>query len=225
MLNKVVFPSGCFPDFIAGLLKAIGCHNNVVTEWLRLYMHTRVRRIEARINKLLEKLRAGIYRAPTPRTRNPDAPLPDAPRKERPKPDPRAWVPRNIATIIPADARMPRGFAWMNRLLRDPANPTTHIYTGPGAAGHLDTILQQDVEIQEFAKACPALARQLRALGHMLGVKLPDYLKLPKRPRKPRPPRPKREKPKKFKIYKYWMRSAPLGAARLLRLRKKTSKW
>jgi len=103
MLNKVDFPSGSFPDFIAGLLKAIGCHNNVVTEWLRLYMHTRVRRIEARINKLLEKLRAGTYRAPTPRTRNPDAP-----RKECPKPDPRAWVPKNIATIIPADARMPR---------------------------------------------------------------------------------------------------------------------
>ena len=109
----------------------------------------------------------------------------------------------------------------MNRLLRDPANPYTHIYTGPGAAGHLDTILQQDAEIQEFAKACPALARQLRALGHMLGVKPPDYLKLPKRPRKPRPPKLKREKPKKFKIYKYWMRPGPLPAERLRRFTKK----
>ena len=37
MVNKVVFPSGCFPDFIAEMLKATGPHNHVGAGWLRLY--------------------------------------------------------------------------------------------------------------------------------------------------------------------------------------------
>ena len=37
MLNKVVFPSGCFPDFIAEMLKATGPHNHLGAGWLRLY--------------------------------------------------------------------------------------------------------------------------------------------------------------------------------------------
>src|SRR5271168_4932757 len=138
MINKVVFPSGCFPDFIKGLLSAIGCHAKVVPGWLCLYMHTRVRRIEARVTKLLEKLRAGTYRAPKPRApRSPDAPRPNVVDKPTPKRDPRAWVPYNIASVIPADARMPAGFAWMLRLLRDPAHPYDHIYTGGRSADYL----------------------------------------------------------------------------------------
>ena len=33
--------------------------------------------------------------------------------------------------MVPADARRPTGFAWMNRLLQDPARPGAHLYTGP----------------------------------------------------------------------------------------------
>ena len=221
MVTKLTFPSGRFPDFIAGLLKAIGCHHNVVAGWLCLYIYARVRRIEARVNNLLEQLRAGTYRAPRQRTRNPDAP-----RNERPKPDRRAWVFKNIASMVPADARKPGGrFGWVNRLLHDPTRPGAHIYTGPASAGFLQMILQQDAEIQEFAKTCPALARQLRPLYHMLGLKPPEYLKLPPRPRKPRPkkePRPKRET---FVPYKYAMRTGPIFGERLRRFGKKTSKW
>ena len=178
-------------------------------------MHIRVRRIEARVGKLLEKLRAGTYRAPKPRPPKPDAASEgqsDAPRKEPAKRDPRAWVPVNIATIVPADARMPRRFGWMASL----------------GAGQLTDILHNDREIQDYAKSCPALARALRPLCHMLGIKsdqVPDYLKLPPCPRKPRPPKPKREKAKKFVIYKYWMRTGPVFGERLKRFNKKTSKW
>ena len=53
--------------------------------------------------------------------------------------------------------------------------------------------LLQDPELAVFCNTCPALARQLRPLCHMLGIQLPDYLKLPPRPRPegaaPRPPR------------------------------------
>jgi len=215
MINQAVYQSGRFSDFIVSLLSAIGFHNKVVPGWLCLYMHIRVRRIEARVGKLLEKLRAGTYRAPKPRPPKPDAASEgqsDAPRKEPAKRDPRAWVPVNIATIVPADARMPRRFGWMASL----------------GAGQLTDILHNDREIQDYAKSCPALARALRPLCHMLGIKsdqVPDYLKLPPCPRKPRPPKPKREKAKKFVIYKYWMRTGPVFGERLKRFNKKTSKW
>ena len=221
MINNAASPPGRFPGFIDGLLKAIGCHNKVVAGWLCLYIFTRVRRIEARVNKLLEKLRAGTYRAPKPRAPR----SPDAPRKERPKPDPRAWVFPNIASVVPADARKPGGgFGWVNRLLQDPARPYTHIYTGPASAGFLHIILQQDAEIREFARTCPALARQLRPLCHMLGLTPPDYLKLPPRPRKPRPPKPprvKRAKQAKFAPSPSAKRTVPLFSARRLRFAKK----
>jgi hypothetical protein len=144
-----------------------------------------LRRIETRVKKLLEQLRAGTYRAPRKRARNPG------------------------------------GFAWMDRLL--PYNGTLHWC--PHSAGFLNMILQQDPEIQEFAKTCPALARQLRPLCHMLGVTQPDYLKLPPRARKPRPRKPKREKREKFAPYKYAMRTGTTFGGRLRRFAKKTTHW
>ena len=208
--------TGRFPDLIAGLLSAIGCHNKVVAGWLGAYMHTRLRRIEARIVKLLEKLRAGTYRAPKPRAPRPDA----TPKPEIPKRDPRAWVPGNVASIVPADARKPGGFAWMSRLL--PYNGQRHWAAPYGSL--LSAILLQDPEIQQFAKTCPALARALRPLCHMLGVKPPDYLKLPPRPRKPRPPKPPRPKREKIILRPYAMRPGPMFGERLRRFGKKTSR-
>ena len=75
MISQPVYQSGRFSDFIASLLSAIGFHNKVVPGWLCLYMHTRIRRIEARVGKLLEKLRAGTYRAPKPRPPGPAPPM------------------------------------------------------------------------------------------------------------------------------------------------------
>jgi hypothetical protein len=125
---------------------------------------------------------------------------------------------------MPADARLPTKFAWLHHLLHDNARR----YTGPAAGGLLRDLLQADPEIAEFAKTCPALARHLHALCHMLGLKpphMPDYIKLPPRPRKPRSPKPQREKPEKLAIYKYWRRPRLLPADRLRRFAKKSSKW
>jgi hypothetical protein len=72
------------------------------------------------------------------------------------------------------------------------------------------------------------LARHLRALCHMRGLKrdhVPEYLRLPPHPRKPRPPKPQREKPEKLVPYKYWMRTGPIFGERLRRFAKKSSKW
>jgi hypothetical protein len=73
----------------------------------------------------------------------------------------------------------------INRLLQDHARPGADMYTGPMSVGFLIDILHHDQEIQEFAKSCPALARALRSLCHMLGIRqglVPDYLKLPPSP-------------------------------------------
>jgi len=133
-----------------------------------------VRRYRDRVNPLLEKLRAGTYRAPRKRR-------PGSRKKETTKRDPGTWVPQAIAHLVPADACRPTGFAWMNRLLQDHARPGAHMYTGPMSAGFLIDILHQDQEIQEFAKTCPESACALCPLCQMLGIRqglVPDDLKL-----------------------------------------------
>ena len=62
----------------------------------------------------------------------------------------------------------------------------------------------------------------------MLGIPVPELIRLPERPRKPRPPKapkPKREKAKKFVLYKYWAPPRLLPAERLRRFGKKSTKW
>ena len=88
--------------------------------------------------------------------------------------------------------------------------------------------LLTDPELIAAIQAAPELARPLRGLCHMLGIPVPDLIRLPERPRAPRPPKPPkppREKPKKFKIYKYWMRTGPIFGDRLRRFSKKTPRW
>jgi hypothetical protein len=203
-------------DFFAFLISAIRTQYQLVPDWLLTLLFLRVERIRNRVLALMEKLRAGTYRAPRPR----------APRPETAEPAPkrvRRHFPAHLAQIMPADARLPTQFAWLHHLLHDNARR----YAGPAAGGLLRDLLQADPEIAEFAKTCPALARQLRALCHMLGLKpphMPEYIKLPPRPRKPRPPKPQREKPEKFVPYKYWMRTGPIFGERLRRFAKKSSK-
>ena len=138
-------------------------------DWLLTLLFLRVERLRNRVLALMEKLRAGTYRAPRPRTPRPET----APKRER------RHFPAHLAQIMPADARLPTKFAWLHHLLHDNARR----YTGPAAGGLLRDLLQADPEIVEFAKTCPALARQLRALCHMLGLKpphMPEYIKPPR---------------------------------------------
>jgi hypothetical protein len=58
----------------------------------------------------------------------------------------------------------------------------------------------------------------------MLGIPVPELIRLPERPRQPRPPKPPkppREKAEKFVPYKYWMRTGPIFGERLRRFGRK----
>ena len=180
----------------------------LVPDWFLHLATRRIRRFGDRVSRVLAALAAGTYRAPRPRTPRPET----APKRER------RHFPAHLAQIMPADARLPTKFAWLHHLLHDNARR----YAGPAAGGMLRDLLQADPQIAEFAKTCPALARHLRALCHMRGLKpphLPEYIKLP-----PRPPKPQREKPEKPVTYKYWMRPGPIFGERLRRFAKKSSR-
>ena len=58
------------------------------------------------------------------------------------------------------------------------------------AGAWLHYFLQRD-DMPAFLAAVPRAGRLLRPLCHMLGVPLPEYLKLPPRPRKPRARKPR----------------------------------
>ena len=122
--------------------------------------------------------------------------------------------PSQIATTPPE--RLPHRRGWL-----------TQAMAGRYGSSQFEHLLK-DPELIAAIQAAPALARPLRGLCHMLGIPVPELIRLPERPRKPRPPKapkPPREKPKKFKIYKYWMRTGPIFGERLRRFGKKSSKW
>ena len=80
----------------------------------------------------------------------------------------------------PAKPKTPRRRGWV-----------THMAPPCAEAGSwLHYFLQRD-DMPAFLAAVPRAGRLLRPLCHMLGVPLPEYLKLPKRPRKPRRRKPR----------------------------------
>jgi hypothetical protein len=173
-----------------------------IPDWFLHKATRRIRRFGNQVNRILAALQAGTYRAPKPRgpRKSPDASA------STPSEPPAETAP---AAAVPPPERLPHRRGWLSEAM-----------AGRYGGSQFEHLLK-DPELIAAIQAAPELARPLRALCHMLAIPVPELIRLPKRPRKPRPPRPKREKPKKFKIYKYWMRSAPLGAARRLRLRKK----
>jgi hypothetical protein len=74
-----------------------------------------------------------------------------------------------------------RGVNWFRKLFPDTATPL---------AGHLDGLLQGDLDLRALAAATPQAGRILRPMCHMVGLKPPAYLQLPRRPRKPRVAKP-----------------------------------
>ena len=163
-----------FEHLIALTHQAIGAHSRTIPGWMCRWMWIRVRSIGLRVGKLLEHLRAGTYRASRPRTRKPD------PAKRKPH-NP---IPINIRSTVPEGSRLPTRFGWLTRLL--PYN--NQRVWGASCTAELEALLR-DPEMEAQIRACPALARQFRPLCHLLGIPLPDYLKLPPRERKPRAPR------------------------------------
>jgi hypothetical protein len=67
---------------------------------------------------------------------------------------------------------LPRGFAWLHRMLPESAPPLT---------GGVDSLVRNYPEIQVFAAECPQVKRILRPLCRMVGVKAPEWLAAPRR--------------------------------------------
>jgi len=124
---------------------------------------TRVTRANARLTRLLGQLAAGCLprrrqRLPRPQSRDVTAPMPP---------------------------RLPRGRAWIVRMLG---------YEAVGHAAQLESLLRNPATVALLA-AAPTAARTLRPLCRMLGVELPPELQLPPRPPRPRPNRDKPARP------------------------------
>ena len=69
---------------------------------------------------------------------------------------------------------LPRGFAWMHRML-------------PGSAGtlgaYVESLLDAHAELKAFVNEVPRAGRLLRPICRMTGVKAPEWLALPRRKR------------------------------------------
>ena len=120
-------------------------------------VYNRVSRLARRFAALAAHIRAGTLRPPRRRAPRPASSRPASPRP----PDP-----------------VPRGFAWLIRLLPPP-------HELPTFGSQLQHLLT-DPEMQALIAADKRVGRTLRPLCHMLGVLLPPELKLPPRPRRPR---------------------------------------
>ena len=209
------------PERFAWIMDALFCavweNYQVLPEWFFHQATRRIRRFGNQVNRILAALQACTYRAPTPRGPRKPAPQQVAASPVAAIPDPpvAAETPQAAPATTPPE-RLPRRAGWL-----------TQAMAGRYSGSQFEHLLK-DPELIAAIQAAPALARPLRGLCHMLGIPVPELIRLPKRPRKPRPPKapkPPREKTAKFKIYKYWTRTGPIFGERLRRFGKKTSKW
>ena len=201
------------PERFAWIMDALFCaifeQATRIPDWFLHKATRRIRRFGNQVNRILAALQAGTYRAPKPRgpRKSPDASA------STPTEPPAETAP---AAVVPPPERLPSRRGWLAEAM-----------AGRYGGSQFEHLLK-DPELIAAIQAAPELARPLRGLCHMLGIPVPELIRLPERPRKPRPPKapkPPREKPKKFKIYKYWMRTGPIFGERLKRFTKKTSKW
>ena len=150
--------------------------------------------ISKRLMCLHQRLRLLIARGPLPirprPPRNPICETPETPQKPQ-KPSP------NLHEFYP-----PTSFAWLLRML-----PGTEV---PAARNWLKTLLDE-AETQALITAHPTLARSLRPLCNMVGLKPPPCLKLPSRPRtkRARPITPQPKKPPKIQR-RIWRPAPPV---------------
>ncbi len=143
--------------------------------------------VSARLMRLYHRLRHLIACGPLPAR---------PPRPKRATPiNPKPAKPTN-----PDDYVLPTGFAWLRRVF--PGSQVVLAYN------QLRTLLDEP-ETQSLLTTHPTLARSIRPLCHMLGLKTPAYLKLPRRPRAKRaPPTPQPDKKPKTPR-KTWLAPPP----------------
>ena len=141
--------------------------------------------VSARLMLLYHRLRHLIERGPIPaRPKRP------APRVAAKTPEP-ANPPNPTNPPNPDDYVLPTGFGWLRRVF-----PGSQVGL---AQSKLRTLLSEP-ETQSLLATHPTLARSIRSLCHMVGLKPPPYLKLPRRPRAKRaaPTTPQPVKPAKI---------------------------
>ena len=77
------------------------------------------------------------------------------------------------------EPRLPAARGWIG----------AHIPAAAPCAGTIEHLLHNETEMREFVSQAPQAGRLLRPLARMLGLTLPDWLRLPPRAPKPRAPR------------------------------------
>jgi len=143
-------PAARFARLIAALCDAVGARvagpsRPGLAGPLIILIWTRLRRMADRVTRLAARVEAGKLKPPSRR--------PAAPRR---------------ATRPPDRVRLPRGGAWLVRLV--PASSF--------GAAQLQALLA-DPEMAALIAAAPRIGRTLRPLCQMLGVSLPPALRLP----------------------------------------------
>jgi hypothetical protein len=154
MLTTASAPADDVALLIEGLCRAIaarGAARGLAGPFIIL-VWSRLRRMAGRVSRLAARFRAGNLPAPRARRRRPRPAAPPDPSK-----------------------RLPRGFAWLTRMVPEVA-------AGGSQLGHL---LGQP-EMAALIAAAPQAGRILRPLCRMLGIDHPP-LRLPRRPRAPPP--------------------------------------
>jgi hypothetical protein len=115
----------------------------------------------------------------------------------KPPQSPRApsTVERKPTTKPKPALTLPRGFAWLIRLL--PNGPAAPIVAGATARGDLQLFMEDPI-VQALLATHPSLGRILRPLHTMLGLRYPPSIKRPRKHTSSTKPRPKRiRKPKR----------------------------
>src|SRR5581483_6856196 len=162
-----------------------GCRRRIGA--LSIAVWCRVQRFERRFCSLYAMWKAGTL----PRVRREGISRRPAPergeREDEGEFDPAACDAATMdrARLRPASV-LPRAFGWLHAML-----PMSAAALGGG----VDSLLCNFPEMQAFAAACPQVRRILRPVCKMAGLKLPEYLALPKRARVRRSDPPPRSSP------------------------------
>jgi len=69
---------------------------------------------------------------------------------------------------------LPRALGWLHKMLP---------VSAPPLGGGIESLIYNFPEMKAFVAACPQVARMLRPICKMVGLKPPEYLALPKRKR------------------------------------------
>jgi hypothetical protein len=126
-----------------------------------MLIHGRVQRLGERFARLRARLAAGTLRPPRVRREDPPPTLADA-AEGRPQ----------VRVRRPPLQFLPRTFGWFARMV-----------PGAGRAREEFARLLADPEMPALLSVAPQAGRILRPLAHMLGVRRPVFLRLPRRKR------------------------------------------